>query len=109
MVSLLPDLKSNGVQLLDQIPATEMSLLHRGARLSPRDRARSSDIQDRFKVESLLLHIEWSQLRWFERLTQDASWRALWGGVPGMSIWEETPGQTQDMLELLSTLTKRFA
>ena len=24
-----------------------------------------------------------------------------WGGVTGRSIWEEIPGQTQDMLEIL--------
>lgn len=77
-----------------QIQATEMSFLHRGARLSLRDRARSLDIQDRFKVESLLLHIEWSQLRWFEHLPRMPPGRILWGGVPSVSSWEETPGQT---------------
>ena len=40
----------------------------RVARLSLRDRMRSSDIQERLKVELLLLHVERSQLRWFRHL-----------------------------------------
>ena len=32
---------------------------------------------------------------------QDASWTSPWGGVSGMPIWAETPGQTQDILKRL--------
>lgn len=30
---------------------------------------------------------------------QDASCTPPWGGAPGMSVWDRTPGQTQDTLE----------
>ncbi len=31
----------------------------------------------------------------------DVSWTFTWGGIPGLSHREETPGKTQDMLERL--------
>ncbi|KAI3362565.1 hypothetical protein L3Q82_012271 [Scortum barcoo] len=65
-----------------------------------RDRVRSLDIRERLRVEPpLLLHIERSQLRWFGHLCKDASRTPPCGGVSGMSIREETLGQTQDTLE----------
>ena len=42
-----------------------MSFLRRVAGISLRDRVRSSDIQERLRVELLLLHIERSKMRWF--------------------------------------------
>ncbi len=43
---------------------------HRVARLSLRDRMRSSDIRRELEVEPLLLLIERSQLRWFGHLVR---------------------------------------
>ena len=40
-----------------RIQATEISFLHRVAGLSLRDRVRSSDIQERLRVEPLLLRV----------------------------------------------------
>ena len=42
-----------------------MSFLRRVSGLSLRDRVRSSDIWEGLRVELLLLHMERSQLRWF--------------------------------------------
>ena len=47
-----------------------MSFLRRVAGLRLRDRVRSSDIQERLRVEPLLLHMERSQLRWFGHLVR---------------------------------------
>ncbi len=55
--------------------------------LSLRDRVRSSDIQEELRAEPLLLRVKRSQF--------------AWGGVLGISIREETPGQTQNTLERL--------
>ena len=55
-----------------------MSFLHRVAGLSLRDRVRSSDIQEKFRVELLLVHIEGNQLRWFGHLV-----RMLSAHLPG--------------------------
>ena len=73
----------------------------RVAGLSLRVRMRSLDIWEEFGIEPLLLHIERSQLRGFQHLVWDAPWTSLWGGVLGMPIWEETPGQTKDTLKRL--------
>ena len=51
-----------------RIQAAEMSFLRRVAGLSLRDRVRSSDIRRELGVESLLLRVERSQLRWFGHL-----------------------------------------
>uniref|UniRef100_A0A8C2WVQ0 FERM and PDZ domain containing 1 n=1 Tax=Cyclopterus lumpus TaxID=8103 RepID=A0A8C2WVQ0_CYCLU len=48
----------------------EMSFLRRVAGLSLRDRVRSSDIRGELGVESLLLRVERSQLRWFGHLVR---------------------------------------
>ena len=49
-----------------RIQVAEMSfLLRRVSGLSLRDRVRSSDIREGLRVEPLLLHMERSQLRWF--------------------------------------------
>ena len=54
-----------------QIQATEMSFHPcRVAGLSLRDRVRSSDTQERLRVEPLLLHVERNQLRRFEHLVR---------------------------------------
>ena len=47
-----------------------MSFLHRVAGLSFGDRVRSSDIQERLRVELLLLHVGRSQLRWYGHLVR---------------------------------------
>ena len=69
-----------------QIQEAKMSFLRRVSGLSLGDRVRSSDTQERLRVELLLLRVE--------RMSP-------WGGVLGMSIGEETPGQTEGMLERL--------
>ena len=51
-----------------RIQASKMSFLHRGIRLSLRDRVSSLDLQDRLRAELLLLHVQRSQLRWFRHL-----------------------------------------
>ncbi|KAL4004686.1 hepatocyte cell adhesion molecule [Sarotherodon galilaeus] len=51
-----------------QIQAAEMGFLRRVAGLSLRDRVRSLAIQEGLRVETLLLHIERSQLSWFGHL-----------------------------------------
>ncbi|TWW74590.1 hypothetical protein D4764_14G0005930 [Takifugu flavidus] len=52
-----------------------MSFLHRVARLSLRDRVRSSDIREELGVEPLLLHIERSQSGWLGHLARMPSGR----------------------------------
>jgi len=51
-----------------RIQVAKMSFLRRVAGLSLRDRVRSSDIRRELGVESLLLRVERSQLRWFGHL-----------------------------------------
>nr|XP_049580441.1 charged multivesicular body protein 1a isoform X3 [Syngnathus scovelli] len=51
-----------------RIQAAEMSFLRRMSGLSLRDRVRSSVIRERLGVESLLLHVERSQMRWLGHL-----------------------------------------
>ncbi|TWW59266.1 R2DM Retrovirus-related Pol polyprotein from type II retrotransposable element [Takifugu flavidus] len=58
-----------------RIQAAEMSFLRRVARLSLRDRVRSSDIREELGVEPLLLHIERSQLGWLGHLARMPSRR----------------------------------
>ena len=58
---------------------------------------RSLDIQERLRVELLLLCVDRSQLRHFGRLVR----MSPWGDVLGMPIQEETLGQTEDTLERL--------
>nr|XP_054604743.1 uncharacterized protein LOC129165490 [Nothobranchius furzeri]XP_054604744.1 uncharacterized protein LOC129165490 [Nothobranchius furzeri]XP_054604745.1 uncharacterized protein LOC129165491 [Nothobranchius furzeri] len=53
-----------------RIQAAKISFLRRVARLSLRDRVRSSDIREGLGVEPLLLRIERSQLRWFGHLVR---------------------------------------
>uniref|UniRef100_A0A8C2ZC47 Reverse transcriptase domain-containing protein n=1 Tax=Cyclopterus lumpus TaxID=8103 RepID=A0A8C2ZC47_CYCLU len=53
-----------------RIQAAEMSFLRRVAGLSLRDRVRSSDIRGELGVESLLLRVQRSQLRWFGHLVR---------------------------------------
>ena len=53
-----------------RIQAAEMSFLRRVAGVSLRDRVRSSVIRERLGVESLLLCVERSQLRWFGHLVR---------------------------------------
>ena len=60
----------NRMRKILQIQAAEMSFLRRVAGLRLRDRVRSSDIQERLRVEPLLLHMERSQLRWFGHLVR---------------------------------------
>ena len=58
-----------------RIQAAEMRFLRRVAGLSLRDRVRSSDIREGLKVESLLLRVERSQLRWVGHLNRMPSGR----------------------------------
>ena len=51
-------------RIRSRIRAAEMRFLRRAAGLTLRDRTSSSSIRDSLKAESLLLHIERSQLRW---------------------------------------------
>ena len=51
-------------RIRSRIRAAEMRFLRRAAGLTLRDRIRSSTIRESLKAESLLLHIERSQLRW---------------------------------------------
>ncbi|TWW80607.1 R2 Retrovirus-related Pol polyprotein from type I retrotransposable element [Takifugu flavidus] len=51
-----------------RVQAAEMSFLRRVARLSLRDRARSSAIREELGVEPLLLRVERSQMRWLGHL-----------------------------------------
>ena len=51
-------------------------------------------------MEPLLLHVEeLVEVVWASG--QDDSWTSPWGGVSGMPVWEETPGQSKDTLETL--------
>ena len=70
-----------------RIQAVEMNFLHRVAELSLRNRVRSSDIRERFRVE--LLHSE-KPFEVVQASGQDASWMSPWGGVSGMLIQEDT-------------------
>lgn len=99
-----------------QIQAVWMSSLFRGARLSLRNRVRSSDIWESLKVELLLLCIERNQLRCFGHLvrmpppfatmTQPQISSKSWldgqhfsffcqcrVGIPSPVIWQKTLGQ----------------
>ncbi|TWW69469.1 hypothetical protein D4764_18G0002750 [Takifugu flavidus] len=53
-----------------RVQAAEMSFLHRVAGLSLRDRVRSSAIREELGVESLLLRVERSQMRWLGHLVR---------------------------------------
>ncbi len=52
------------------IQSAGMSFVRRVTGLSLRDRVRSSDIRRELRVELLLLHVERSQVRWFEHLVR---------------------------------------
>ncbi len=66
-----------------RIQAAEISFLRRVAGRSLRDRVRSSVTREEHRVESLLLDIERSQLRWLRHLFRMPSW----GGVSRLA-WE---------------------
>jgi len=66
-----------------------------GSWAQPSLRVRSSDIWRELEVEPLLLRVERSQLRWFGHLIRMPPLR----GFPGLSDWEETPGQAENTLE----------
>ena len=51
-------------RIRSRIRAAQMRFLRRAARLTLRDRMRSSTIRQSMKAESLLFHIERSQIRW---------------------------------------------
>ena len=53
-----------------RIQVTKMSFLCRVAGLSFSNRVRNPNIQERLRVEPLVLHIEWSWLRWFKHLVR---------------------------------------
>lgn len=72
----------------------EMSFLIREIGLSLRDSVRSLDIWVGLGVESLLLYIERSQLRWFGYLIRVPPKHLPGEGLSGMSKWEEALGQT---------------
>ena len=65
-------------RMRSQIQAADISFLHRVAGLSLRHRVRGSVIWKGLGVESLLLHIERSQLRWFRLLVRRAPGRGPW-------------------------------
>ncbi len=76
-----------------RIQAAEMSFLCRVAGFSLRDRMRSSDIQRKLGVKPLLHCSRRKEPVEVVRASdQDASWAPSFGGVPGMSNWQETPG-----------------
>lgn len=54
---------------------------------------RSSDIEEAAALKVELLKEEPAEEAWAS--DQDASQTPPWGGVPGMSVWEESLGQTQ--------------
>ncbi len=68
-----------------------MSFLCRAAGLSLRDRVTSSNMWEDLRVESLLLHVQRSQLRWFGHLVRMPPWMSPWGGVSGRlgSRWRD--------------------
>lgn len=53
------------------------------------------DIREGLRLEPLLLHVEKSQIEMVWVTREDASRMLPWGGVLGMSIWEEILGLTQ--------------
>lgn len=63
------------------------------AGLSLGDRVRSSDILEELGVESLLLCVNEDPAEVVRASGQDASWASPWGGVSGMSDWEEPLGR----------------
>ncbi|KAJ0029315.1 hypothetical protein NQD34_004312 [Periophthalmus magnuspinnatus] len=81
-----------------QIQGVKMSFLHRVAGHSLRDRVRSSVTWEELRVEPLFLQVAWASV-------MNVSWTPLWGGVPGMSHWEEGHGKTQETLEGLCLST----
>ncbi|TWW59883.1 hypothetical protein D4764_06G0014130 [Takifugu flavidus] len=80
-----------------QVQAAEMSFLCRVARLSLRDRVRSSAIREELGVEPLLLRVERSQMRW----SQDAPGRLPAAGhVPPVGDPREDPGHVGETMSL---------
>ena len=65
-------------RIRSRIQAAEMSFLRRVAGISLRDRVRSSVTRERLGVESLLLRLERSQLRWFGHLVRMPPERLPW-------------------------------
>ena len=81
--------------MISWIQAAEMSFSHRVTELFLRDRLRNSIIWERLRVESLILHIKRSQLRWFGRLVTmppDASLERWFGHVQQGEDQEADPG-----------------
>uniref|UniRef100_A0A8C6L319 Reverse transcriptase domain-containing protein n=1 Tax=Nothobranchius furzeri TaxID=105023 RepID=A0A8C6L319_NOTFU len=76
-----------------RIQAAEMSFLRRVARLSLRDRVRSSDILEGLGVELLLLRIERSQLTWFGHLVRMPPGRLPGEVFQACSAGRRPPGQ----------------
>ena len=74
-----------------------MSFPRRVAGLSLRDRLRTVDIRDMYRIEPLLFCADRSQL--VQASCQDAPWTSPQGDVSGTPILEESPGQTKDLLE----------
>ncbi|XP_061622105.1 furin (paired basic amino acid cleaving enzyme) a isoform X2 [Phyllopteryx taeniolatus] len=66
-----------------RIQGAEMSFFRRVSGLSLRDRVRSSVIREDIRVESLLLHIERSQMRWLGHLIRMPPGHVPPGGDPG--------------------------
>ncbi|TWW62808.1 hypothetical protein D4764_04G0014550 [Takifugu flavidus] len=81
------------------VQAAEMSFLRRVAGLSLRDRVRSSAIREELGVESLLLHVERSQMRWLGH-PLDASLVRCSGHVPPVGGPREDPGHVGETMSL---------
>lgn len=76
------------------IQSSDISFPSRVARLRHRDRVRSSDIQEDLRVEPLLLHVKWSQMRLFGYLIKMPhlhlevfqKWKLLLEGDPRVEL-----------------------
>ena len=78
-----------------------MSCFCRVAWISLSDRLRSSSIQERLRIELLLLRIVRSQMWWSEHLHGMSSGHLPGGDVSGMLFLEETLELMDDMLEII--------
>ena len=94
-----PHLRSWAVRVNERmkLQIQEAEIRIDGLRL--KDRVRSSDIRRELRVEPLLLLMTRSQRRWFWVSDQGTSWVLSFGGFLGMTSWEESPRQTQNLLE----------
>lgn len=93
-----------GIDRKKEIMNTSGHFYRRVARLSFRDRVRSSEIQEALRVEPMLLHIERSQLRWFGHLGRMPPGRHS-GEVFWACLLLETLRHTQNTLERLHLLS----